>query len=1024
MPIITPKHKIIKSYYKELQAFKRTNQTQEGTVKQAFQHVLETYAKSYNWVLTQEQSLSSIRLDGTLFDESNIPRGYWEAKKDSVNLEQAVQEKLYDKGYPQDNIVFQKPSHAILIQNGEVAVDVSLLEPENLIMVVDKFFGFKRPEYERWDLAATEFKARVPELGARLLQVIWTALQKDKPFKKAFESFAAQCRQAINPNLADAAIEEMLIQHLLTERIFRNLFNHPDFARRNIIAREIEGVIEKLTAKSFNRDAFFAELQYFYQALEAVAATISEYSYKQHFLNTIYERFFQGFSVKVADTHGIVYTPQPIVDFMVRSVEEILQREFERSLVDKGVHILDPFVGTGNFITRVIRELGTKGKRKLDYKYKHELHCNEVMLLPYYLACMNIEHQYLELMGRYLPFAGICLADTFELAEDKQREMFVPENTERVEKQKATEFFVVIGNPPYNASQANENDNNKNQTYTTVDGWVKDTYAKDSKATNKNALSDPYVKAIKWASKRIENEGIVAFVTNNGFLDNIAFDGMRKHLKQDFSKIYVLDLKGNVRKDSMRDGIPIGEKHTIFGLSAMVGISVVFLVKNNNKTDNCQIYYSTVDWKATRLEKFQIIEQAETYNNLEQQLIELNKKHIWLTEGLHEEFDDFIPLGTKETKLTKKEVKGVVFKTFSNGVSTNRDTWAYNFSKKTLIDNISQFIETYNTEVTRWHNRTNKDVKLDNFVLNDDMKIKWSSRLKECLVRGQKATFAGVKIRNSLYRPFCVKFLFFDEILNHRQGQFPKIFPTPETEAENKVIWIKVGSDWPMFALMTNIIPDLLPQGGSQCFPFYTYFEDGSNRTENITDWALNHWQQHYKDQTISKWDIFYYTYGLLHHPQYREKYAQNLKRELPRLPLTPKFWNISKAGQQLAELHLNYEQAKPYELEEIENPKYPYSLEVEKMRLSKDKTQLIYNKFLTLKGIPKSAFDYKLGNRSALEWVIDQYRVKTDKRSGIVNNPNRKDDEEYILQLIGKVITVSLETLEIIGKFEQDLTD
>ncbi|RKZ73403.1 MAG: DNA helicase [Gammaproteobacteria bacterium] len=1013
---MTPQHKIIKNYYQELQKFERANQTHEGTVKQAFQHLLEAYSKSYHWILIQEQTLASIRLDGTLFDESNIPRGYWEAKDSQDNLEKEVQFKLYEKGYPQDNIVFQSPNQAILIQNGAEILNVSLTEPKNLVTVLDKFFNFKRPEYDQWDAAAAEFKERVPDLGKRLLQIIRAALAKDKAFKKAFNHFANQCRQAINPNLADAAIEEMLIQHLLTERIFRKLFDHPDFAKRNIIAREIEGVIEKLTEKSFNRDAFFADLQYFYKALETVAATISEYSYKQHFLNTIYERFFQGFSVKVADTHGIVYTPQPIVDFMVRSVEEILQREFGKSLVDRGVHILDPFVGTGNFITRIIREIRLKGKMKLDYKYQHELHCNEVMLLPYYLACMNIEHQYLELMQKYRPFAGICLADTFELAEDKQQELFTPENTERVKQQKATDFFVIIGNPPYNAWQVNENDNNKNQTHTAVGNWVRGTYAKDSKATLKNALSDPYVKAIKWASERVKNEGIVAFVTNNSFLEGIAFDGMRKHLAQDFSKIYVLDLKGNVRKDSMRDGIPIGEKHTIFGLSAMVGISVAFFVKSNNKTDNCQIYYSTVDWKSTRQEKFQIIEQAETYNGLERQLINPNKKHTWLTEGLHSEFDEFIPLGTKETKVEKVAAENVVFKTYSGGMMTGRDAWAYNFNQNVLIKNVQSTINVYNEQVSQWLQCTDKKAKVDDFVLYNDKKISWSSTLKNQMKNGKLAQFTKEKIRNSSYRHFTKCYLYFDKALIDRTGQFLNIFPTLATEDENRAIGCTNHSQVPFIVQMINCIPDVAVGGRiTQCFPFYTYNEDGTNRTENITDWALSHWQQHYQDKTITKWNIFYYVYALLHHPHYREKYAKNLKRELPRLPLAPKFWDFSNAGKQLADLHLNYEQVEPYPLEEIENPKYPFSLEVEKMRLSKDKTQLIYNNFLILKCIPIKTFDYKLGNRSALEWVVDQYRIKTDKRSGIINNPNRKEDEYYIIELIKKIITVSIETQKIV---------
>jgi predicted helicase len=659
---------------------------------------------------------------------------------------------------------------------------------------------------------------------------------------------------------------------------------------------------------------------------------------------------------------------------------------------------------------------------KLDYKYRHELHCNEIMLLPYYLACMNIEHQYLELMGKYRPYEGICLADTFELAEDKQKELFVPENTERVKRQQKTEFFVIIGNPPYNAWQANENDNNKNRLYKTVDNWVRDTYAKDSKATNKNALSDPYVKAIKWATMRIKNEGMVAFVTNNGFLENIAFDGMRKHLAQDFSKIYILDLKGNVRKDSMRDGIPIGEKHTIFGLSAMVGISVTFFIKDNN-TEDCQIYYSAVDWKATRQEKFQLIGQAEIYNGLKHQLLKPNKEHTWLTEGLHEEFEEFVPLGTKVAKAEKGITEGVIFKTYSNGVKTNRDAWTYNFNQQVLEQNMQRTIAFYNQQVEQWITHQDKDIKVDDFVAYDESQISWSLFLKNDLKRGKLAKYDVSKIRKSLYRPFTDSYLFFDKIMNESLYQFPKIFPTPKTETENRVICVSdKGHRANLSALVTNKIPELhlcAAIDAFQNFPFYTYNKDGSNRTENITDWALNHWQQHYQDKTITKWAIFYYVYALLHHPDYREKYAQNLKRELPRLPLAPTFWDFVQAGEQLADLHLNYEQAEPYPLEEIENPKYPFSLEVDKMRLSKDKTQLIYNNFLTLKGIPKPAFDYKLGNRSALDWIIDQYRVKVDKRSGIVNNPNRKEDEYYIIELFKKIITVSLENQRIVEKIQ-----
>jgi len=599
--------------------------------------------------------------------------------------------------------------------------------------------------------------------------------------------------------------------------------------------------------------------------------------------------------------------------------------------------------------------------------------------------------------------------------------MFAKENTERVKKQQETEFFVIIGNPPYNVGQVNENDNNKNRKYKVIDGRVKETYAKDSKATNKNALADPYVKAIRWASDRIKDDGIVAFVTNNGFLDSIAFDGMRRHLGQDFSKIYILDLKGNVRKDSMRDGIPIGEKHTVFGLAAMVGISVTFFVKSK-KTENCDIFYSTVNWKTTRQEKFGLIENAVTYSKLDCQSIQPDKKYTWLTEGLHSEFDDFLPLGTKEAKKGK-EVENIIFRLYSSAVKTNRDAWTYNFNQEVLANNMQRTIDTYNKQVKQWVKKNNKESKIDHFVLYDDTQISWGESLKANLKRGKFAEFSQEKIRISLYRPFIKSNLFFDRIFNERVYVFPSIFPTPTTENENLVICVSAAGNTKNFqCLMVNIIPDLHLTGDSQCFPLYTYKEDGTNRTENITDWALTHYQNHYKDNKITKWAIFHYVYGLLHHPAYREKYAANLKRELPRLPMAPNFWAFSKAGEKLADLHLNYEQQQPYPLKIIENPKVPFSLKVEKMRLSKDKTKLIYNEFLTLEGIPKKVFNYKLGNRSSLDWVIDQYRVKVDKRSGIINNPNREDDEGYILELVKKIITVSLETVKVVdGLLEYD---
>ena len=662
----------------------------------------------------------------------------------------------------------------------------------------------------------------------------------------------------------------------------------------------------------------------------------------------------------------------------------------------------------------------------LEDKYTRELHCNEVMLLPYYIASMNIEHEFYETMGVYRPFEGICLVDTFELAEDRQLPLFAPENTQRVESQKGTPMFIVIGNPPYNVGQINENDNNKNRKYPAMDARVKETYAKDSTATNKNKLSDPYVKAIRWASDRIGEEGIVAFVTNNSFLDGVAFDGMRKHLADDFDAIYILDLGGNARKGLKVSGA------NVFGIR--VGVSINLFVKNgramNRPTTNegssipvqdsrngARIFYYRTDDLWNKKQKFNFLDECEHIANIDWQPIHPDTRYTWLTEGLRSEFETFTPMGTTEAKRASGESVDVIFQTYSNGVKTNRDAWAYNSNRKALTENMSGMIDTYNEQVLKWERQAVRDTNVDNFVISDKAKISWSETLKRNLQRGKTADFLQEKMRLSLYRPFTKSNLYFDRMMTERVYVFPSIFPTPETEAENRVICVAgIGNRKGFGCLATNIIPSIdLAFEKTQCFPFYTYDEDGTNRRENITNWALAQFRAHYRDDTITKWDIFHYVYGILHHPDYRERYQANLKRELPRLPYAPDFWGFAKAGQQLGEIHVGYEAVPEYELAFIENREVPLSWRVEKMKLSKDKTQLMYNDFLTFNGIPARAFDYRLGNRSALEWVIDQYCVKTDKRSGIVNDPNHADAPQYIVRLIGKVVAVSLETVGIV---------
>ncbi len=592
-------------------------------------------------------------------------------------------------------------------------------------------------------------------------------------------------------------------------------------------------------------------------------------------------------------------------------------------------------------------------------------------------------------------------------------QLFTPANTERVEKQKKSPMFVVIGNPPYNAGQVNENDNNKNRKYEAMDKLIAETYAKDSKATLRSQLYDPYVKAIRWALDRIGDEGVVAFVTNNSFLEGLAFDGMRKHLAEDCDAIYVLDLGGNARK-----GLKVSDAN-VFGIR--VGVSInLFIKKKQKSVESPRIFYYRTDDLWNREQKFDFLNERQHMGDVMWQPIQPDARNTWLTEGLHAEFDTFIPIGTKKAKAVKGAAADVIFKTYSNGVTTNRDAWVCNFNRNTLVENVNRMIETYNAEIARWMQRIDRDANLDDFVVSDGTKIKWSSTLKQKLQSGQIAAFTDTKIRQSLYRPFTRSNLYFDRMMNDRVLVFPSIFPTSETESENRVIIVSDHGFRAGFnTLVTNLIPDshiLAARDRFQCFPFYTYDEDGTNRRENITDWALTEFRTHYRDDTITKWDIFHYTYALLHHPDYRQKYEANLKRDLPHIPFAEDFWGFVAAGARLADLHVNYESQPEYDkLKFVQTPDVPLNWRVEKMKLSKDKTSLIYNDFLTLSSIPPKTFDYQFGTRSALEWIIDQYRVKTDKRSGIVNDPNRSDDPQYIVQLIGKVITVSLETIAII---------
>jgi predicted helicase len=1000
-------HKSIREYYRSLTQYSLLEATHEGAVKAAFCTLLAQCARQFEWTVLGEYELArarqrALRVDGAIVDRWKLARGYWEAKDEHDDLALEAKKKIA-LGYPTDNILFQAPERAILYQNGKRVLDESLTQPETLVDILKEFFRYEPPAFAEWERAVDDFGDHVPKLANALLELIEKERRENKKFLAAFEKFVEVCRASINPTLSEIAVEKMLVQHLLTERIFHRIFDNPDFARRNIIAIEIERVIDALVGRAFNRQKFLGVLDRFYVAIEKTAASISDYGEKQHFLNSIYERFFQRFDTKTADTHGIVYTPQPIVRFMVRSVDEVLQREFGRSIGARDVHVIDPFVGTGNFLVNVMRQIP---KTQLEDKYAGELHANEVMLLPYYIASMNLEHEYTELTGEYKAFEGICFVDTFELAETQESLRFTEANAERVAKQKRSPIFAILGNPPYNAWQANDSDRNKNRKYAHVDKRVAETYGHDSRAQLTAALQDPYVKAFRWATDRLRGEGLIAYVTNSSFVDGVPFDGMRKHLGEDFDTIYVLDLGGNVRRNTRLSGTA----HNVFGIQ--VGVAITICVRRSQRaTNGARVWYARFDEDARREAKLKALDEYASISGVAWKEIEPDRNHTWLTLGNADEYQRCVPMAPKTAGAGASP--GSIFSICSNGPKSQRDAIVWDFNRQRLLARMLEATRSYGQERRRY-NEAGMPRDVDAFL--DRSHVKWSDTLKMKFARGAQARVVQERARPGLWRPFTSQHIYLDDLWIDRPGQVARMFPTVETEAENMAIIAMSHSQVP-FAVFATRVPACIDVCGrpSHVFPLFTYAADGTGRQENITDWSVAEFRKHYRDDSISKLDIFHYAYGVLHHPAYRTRYAENLKRELPRLPYSPSFRQLAEAGKRLLVLHVDYESQDEYPLRRVEMPGRKLDWRVEKMRITKDRQGIVVNDFLALAGIPPAAFEYKIGNRSALDWIIEQYQVATDRRSGVVSDPNRSDDPQYIVRLIGQVVTVSVETVKIV---------
>lgn len=915
-----------------------------------------------------------------------------------------------------------------------------------------------------WSLWAEE----VAKIAARHSERLHGIIAAPGPKRDEFLKFLGSLRENLNPAVSEDEAADMLVQHALTKPVFDAVFGDYDFAGSNVVSMAMQKTVDLLHEEIPEKER--AALDEFYKSVAERAEGIDNAEGKQRVIYELYDKFFRAAFPKMSEQLGIVYTPVECVDFIVNSVEDVLKKEFGQSLTDRNVHVIDPFTGTGTFMTRLLQSGHIKPK-DLPRKYAEELHANEIVLLAYYIASVNIENVYHELVNlanpvnpvnpvkkspSYTPFEGICLTDTFALYEKDgafETNDF-QQNSARVQRQRKCPIRIVIGNPPYSVGQKSANDNAQNQRYPRLEEKIAETYARKSSATTTKGLYDSYIKAFRWATDRLEDgKGIVAFISNAGWLDASAMDGFRAMLQDEFDSIYVFNLRGNQRTSGE---LSRKEGGKIFGSGSRTPIAITLLVRTGKQPkEKARIYYRDIGDYLSREKKLEIVKDMRSMLDPKMNLVEItpNEKNDWINQrdGL---FDSIIPIGDKDDKKDQT----AFLPQYSLGLNTNRDTWSYNFSREQLLKNMSQTIAFYNSLIGKE-------------PVYDEKKIKWSSSLLPKHEKGIPATFDERCVRPAIYRPFCRQYLYFDDMFVHRLGQMPRLFPTPSHK--NRVICISgVGVTKPFSCLMTDVIPDLEFIGKSQCFPLYVYTKEpkseqmtlfdkgdgGYRRESGMTDFMLARCRREFGEK-VTKEDIFYYIYAVLHSPDYRARFEADLKKSLARIPLCrtgAEFAAFVRAGRKLGDLHCGYENAAPWPecavdiipdaSSNLVNPVNPVQnslYTVTKMRFAKkecpvdenrngkldrweleDRSRILYNDRITIRGIPLAAYDYVVNGKSAIEWVMERYQVTTNKDSGIVNDPNlwlkESGNERYIVDLLLKVITVSMETQKIVTKLPQ----
>ncbi|QYU52685.1 DEAD/DEAH box helicase family protein [Apilactobacillus kunkeei] len=844
----------------------------------------------------------------------------------------------------------------------------------------------------------------VADIAKRHITRISDIIDSNDGAKMAFDNFLNSLHYNINNSIGKEQAIEMLAQHLITEPIFEALFGEYSFVRNNAVSKAMNDVVGAFSMFGFDKEQ--AELKPFYDSIKLRATGIDNAAGKQKLILTLYDKFFRTVFKKTTEQLGIVFTPVEVVDFIVNSVDDSLRKYFNKSLIDKNVHILDPFTGTGTFMTRLLyhfKEKLDKGEITFDEilsKYMHDMHANEIVLLSYYIAAINIESTFEEINNEYgnekedyKQFEGIVLTDTFASTENKDTldDKIFGENDERLKKEQETPITVIVGNPPYSKGQSSENDNNQNVSYPELFKSISKTYVKKSKSNSVLGMYDSYVLAIRWASNRIKENGVIGFVSNGSYVDSQSADGLRKSLFEEFNHLYIYNLRGDQRTQGE---ISRKEGGKIFGSGSRTPISISILVKDGS--NNHEIHYHDIGDYLSRENKLKILQYNDSISLIDWKNIVPDKNNDWINQR-DMNYVNYPSVADEDDSI---------FNVRDMGIVTNRDSWVVNFSYNDLSKNVSSMIDNYNNDVSKLSKIKKKfDYKtISDYVNNDSRQISWSRSLKQKAAKLKNVKFNSDNIIPYMYRPFTKKWLYRSRFLNENVRKSYLSFPN----AKNKNLQINFSgtsnkSDFSL--IMSNLVSDLMLLTNSKNLPRYVY--DDSDLLDSKID-------------NVSSDDEFYYVYGVLHSTEYRNKYQNDLKKDLPRIPKLKNRNKYIEVGKELADLHLNYENQNKIDEVKIEYSNDNPSYLVEKMKHPKkgELDTIVYNNDIKITNIPERAYDYVVNGKPAIEWIIDQYRVKTDKKSGITDDPNEfSDDPKYILNLILSVITVSIKTLDLIDE-------